>query len=68
MSAPTFRITQSPVPLPSTYYLARRYSTLAAAVADMGQGVVWKDDEIVAFHERHALLLERKPQLLHRTR
>jgi PAS domain-containing protein len=40
---------------------AARYDRLATALWDMGGGVVFDEQgDIVAFHERHAELLERR--------
>ena len=40
---------------------AAPYSRLYAALMDMGGGIIFDDDgDIVAYHERHAWLIERR--------
>lgn len=54
MAAEVFRIVRSPNYRPSHLALARTYSRLEDAVADMGEGiVVGIDGRVVAFHEKH---------------
>lgn len=58
--ARTYRVLPHPTFKPWMLAVARRYSDITNAVADMGTGVVVKDDgEIAAFHERHLPYLER---------
>lgn len=56
-----FRIARNPdVPAPELA-LARRYSRLEDACADMGDGLVFRDDgSIVIFHVRHFRLLAHR--------
>lgn len=65
MTTTTYTITHHTDPKPSERASARRYSTLAGAFEDMGEGVVWREDgTIAAFHEKHLSMIERLPRLL----
>lgn len=56
-----FRIARNPDASRGAMGYARRYSRLEDAFADMGDGVVFDDSgAIVAYHERHAVLLEHR--------
>lgn len=57
--ADTYRLMPGPIFVPIRLALARRYRRIEDAVADMGTGVVVRDGEIVAFHEKHLPMMER---------
>ena len=58
-----YYIAQNPDISPARIALARQapYDRLVTAFSDMGGGVIFDDaGEIIAFHERHAEMLERR--------
>lgn len=56
-----YRIVPHPNPRPADLALAPTRATAEAAIADMGDGVViGPNDQIVAFHERHLTVIERR--------
>lgn len=59
-----YRILPNPAYSAPMFALAKRYSTLEGAFADMGTGIVVDDDQrMVAFHERHLDMLTRMANL-----
>lgn len=60
-----YYITRNPNPKPSDIASARRYTEIADAFEDMGEGVIWRlNGTIAAFHGRHLWLIENTPRLL----
>lgn len=56
----TYRVLPGPTATRAQRALARRYSDLDEALANMGRGIVIADDDrLVAFHERHLGWIER---------
>ena len=56
-----YRIVRSPYASATQVALARPYSRIEDAVADMGDGLVLADDgHIAAFHERHLRVLKAR--------
>lgn len=57
----TYRIVRSPYYRPSELALARPYTEIADAVADMGHGVVIAEDgHIAAFHADHERIVAHR--------
>lgn len=57
----SFRVVAHPLPSAAQVAVSRRYADVETAVAAMGEGaVVRSSGHLVAFHERHLPVLERR--------